>query len=60
MAVFSNEPVLEVPLSQGPLVKVVVQVQYSRSPWLLTEAAEEILLRRWRTTRFAAEVSSTS
>jgi uncharacterized protein (TIGR04255 family) len=40
MAEFSLNPVQEVPLHAAPLAKVLTQVQFSRTPQLVTDAAE--------------------
>jgi uncharacterized protein (TIGR04255 family) len=46
MSKFSLTPVDEVPLHNAPLAKVLMQVQYSRTPQLVTDAAESIISDR--------------
>lgn len=40
MPKFSPEPVAEIPLHSAPLAKVLMQVQYSRTPQLVSDTAE--------------------
>jgi uncharacterized protein (TIGR04255 family) len=42
-APFTLEPVPEIPLGRAPLEKVLTQVQYSRTPELVTDAGEQQL-----------------
>lgn len=43
MSKFSLAPVEETPLDHAPLAKVLMQVQFSRAPQLVTDAAESLI-----------------
>lgn len=43
MSKFTRTPIQEVPLAHAPLDKVIVQVQFSRTPQLITDEADNVL-----------------